>query len=81
MPCAPGSPSTNQTTKMNAGSAPSAGLDIPRTIWVEWQGRRYGPYLGARDARREGFIIGEAPIETLPLGWPVKWPEIPKLPR
>ena len=76
MPCEPGSQSNHQTT-MNAGSVPSDGSATHQIIWVVFQGRRFGPYWGAKDARKEGFIIDETPMDEIPYGWPVKWPEIP----
>ena len=79
-PCGPGSPSTNQTTTTSAGSAPSDGSDTHPIIWVVFQGKRFGPYWDTAAARKEGFVIDETPLDEIQYGgWPVKWPEIPKV--
>jgi hypothetical protein len=67
--------STASTTSQKSSSGTFA------VIWIQWQGRKYGPYASAADARREGFIIDVAPIDELPLGgWPIRWAPVPTLP-
>jgi hypothetical protein len=55
-----------------ARSTNSLGSAALRIIWIQWQGYRYGPYFSAIDARMEGFVIDDGPIEKLPLKWPVR---------
>lgn len=54
--------------------------DTQPIVWIIHQGRKYGPYWGISDAQKDGFVVDMTPLDEIPLGgWPVKWPEIPKV--